>query len=90
MKLECESLSDGSVDVEIMASTSRASRRRREEAEIFHVFEGRTDSDVPIFLSEKDKDGNEPDIDEDGQLDDNSETNEDGDTRTKGRSTRHM
>jgi hypothetical protein len=52
-----------------MASTSRALRKRVEDAEIFQVLEEITDSDVTIFSSEED---------EDGQLDDNSETNEDG------------
>ena len=73
-----------------MASTSRTLRKRVEDAEIFQVLEESTYSDVAIFSSEEDEDGNEPNSDEDGQLDDNSETNEDGDTRTKGRSTRHM
>ena len=54
-----------------MASTSRASRKSLEDAEIFQLLEGSTDSDVTIFSSE---DGNEPGSDEDGQLDDNSET----------------
>jgi hypothetical protein len=67
-----------------MASTSRASRKRVEAAENFQVLEGSTDSDVTVFLSEEDEDGSEPDSDEDGQLDDNSETNEDGGTRTSG------
>ena len=57
-----------------MASTSRASRKRVEDAEIFQVLEESTDSDITIFSSEEDEDGNEPDSDEDGQLDDNSET----------------
>jgi hypothetical protein len=65
-----------------MASTPCASRKRVEDAEIFQVLEEITDSDVTIFSSEEDEDGNEPDSDEDGQLDDNSETNEDGGTRT--------
>ena len=52
-----------------MASTSRASCKRVEDVEIFQVLEESTDSDVTIFSSEED---------EDGQLDDNSETNEDG------------
>jgi hypothetical protein len=39
------------------------------------VLEESADSDVTIFSSEEDEDGNEPDSDEDGQLDDNSETN---------------
>ena len=38
----------------------------------------------------EDEDGNEPDSDEDGQLDDNSETNEDGGTRTSGPNTPHL
>ena len=57
-----------------MASTSRASRKRVEDAEIFQVLEESTDSDVTIFSSEEDEGGNESDSDEDGQLDDNSET----------------
>jgi hypothetical protein len=56
--------------------------------EIFQVLEESTDSDVTIFSSEEE--GNEPDSDEDGQLDDNSETNEDGGTRTKGPKTPHL
>jgi len=59
-----------------MTSTSRASRKRVEDAEIFQVSEESTDSDVTTFSSEEDKDGNEPDSDENGQRDDNSETNE--------------
>jgi hypothetical protein len=70
-----------------MASTPRASRKRVEDAEIFQVLEEITDSDVTIFSSEEDEDGNEPDSHEDGQLDDNSETNEDGGTRTSGPKT---
>ena len=73
-----------------MARTSRASRKRVEDAEIFQVLEESTDSDVTIFSSEEDEDGNEPDSDEDGQLDDNSETNEDGGTRTSGPKTPHL
>ena len=73
-----------------MASTSRASRKRVEDAEIFQVLEESTDSDVTIFSSEEDEDGNEPDSDEDGQLDDNSEANEDGGTRTSGPKTPHL
>ena len=46
------------------------------------MLEESTDSDVKIFSSEEDEDGIEPNSDEDGQLDDNSETNEDGGTRT--------
>jgi len=71
-------------------STSRASRYRLEDPEIFQVLEKSTDSDVTIFSSEEDEDGNEPDSDEDGQLDDNSETNEDGGTRTSGPKTPHL
>jgi len=67
-----------------MASTSRASRKRVEDAEIFQVLEESTDSDVTIFSSEEDEDGNEPDSDEDVLLGDNFETNEDGGTRTTG------
>jgi hypothetical protein len=57
-----------------MASTSCASRKRVKDTEIFQELEESTDSDVTIFSSEKDEDGNEPGSDEDGQLDDNSET----------------
>jgi len=67
-----------------MASTSRALRKRVEDAEIFRVLEESTDSDVTIFSSEEDEDDNEPDSDEDGQMDDNSETNKDGGTCTRG------
>jgi hypothetical protein len=67
-----------------MASTSRASRKSIEVVEIFQVLEESTDSDVTILSSEEDKDGNDPDSDEDGQLDTNSETNEGGGTRTSG------
>ena len=70
-----------------MASTSRASRKRVEDAEIFQVLEESTDSDVTLFSAEEDENGNEPDSDEDGQLDDNSETNEDGGTRPSGPKT---
>jgi len=66
----------------IMAFTSRASRKTVKDAEIFQVLEESTDSDVTIFSSEEDKGGNESDSDEDGQLDDNSETNKKGGTRT--------
>jgi len=69
-----------------MASTSRTSRKRVEDADIFQVLEESTD-DVTIFSSEEDEDGNEPDSDEDGQLDDNSETNEDGGSRSSGPKT---
>jgi len=54
------------------------------------VLEESTDSDVTIFSSEGDEDGNEPDSDEDGQLDDNSETNEDGSIRTSDPKTPHL
>ena len=67
-----------------MATTSLASCKRVEDVEIFQVLEESTDSDVTIFSSEKEEDGNEPNSDENGQLDDNSETNEDGGTRTRG------
>jgi hypothetical protein len=67
-----------------MTSTSRALRKSVEVAEIFQVLEESTDSDVTIFSSEEDEDGNDPDSDEDGQLDTNSETNEGGGTRTSG------
>jgi hypothetical protein len=67
-----------------MAVTSRASQYGVEDAEIFQVLEDSTDSGVTIFTSEEDEDGNEPDSDEDGKLDNNSETNEDGGTRTSG------
>jgi hypothetical protein len=54
------------------------------------VLEEITDSDVTIFSSEVDEDGNEPDSDKDGHLDDNSETNEDGGIRTSGPKTPHL
>jgi len=73
-----------------MATTSRASRKRVADTEIFQVLEESTDSDVTIFSSEEDEDGNEPDSDENGQLDDNSETNEDGGTCTSGPTLQHM
>jgi len=73
-----------------MATTSRASRKRVEDAEIFQVLDERTDSDLTIFSSQEDEDGNEPDSDDDGQLDDKSETNEDGGTRTSGPKTPHL
>jgi len=88
--LECWSLPEGSVEVEIMASTSRASRERVEDAEIFQVLEESTDSDVTTFSSEEDEYGTEPDSDEDGHPDDNSETNEEGGTRTSGPKTPHL
>jgi hypothetical protein len=73
-----------------MASTTRALRKRVEAAEIFQVLEDSTDSNVTIFSSEDDEDGNDPDSDKDGQLDDNSETNEDGGTRTSDPKTPHL
>ena len=57
-----------------MATTSRALCKRVEDVEIFQVLEESTDSDVTIFSSEEEEDGNKPDSDEDRQLDDNSET----------------
>ena len=79
--MECWSIPEGSVKVEIMANTSRALCKRVEDVEIFKVLEESTDSDVTIFSSEED---------EGGQLDDNSETNEDGGTRTRGPKTPHL
>ena len=73
-----------------MATTARALCTRVEDVEIFQVLEESTDSDVTIFSSEEEEDGDEPDSDEDGQLDDNSETNEDGGTRTRGPKTPHL
>jgi hypothetical protein len=70
-----------------MASTSRASRKRVEDADIFQES---TDNDVTIFSSEEDEDGIEPDSDQDGQLDDKSETNENGGTRTSGPKTPNL
>ena len=45
--------------VTIMESTSRASRKTVEDAEIFQVLEESTDSDVTIFSSEEDEDCSE-------------------------------
>jgi len=73
-----------------MASTSCASCKRVEDAEIFQVLEESTDSDVTIFSSEEDEDGNEPNSDEDGQLDYKSKTNEDGGTCTSSPKTPHL
>jgi hypothetical protein len=84
------SLPESSFEVETMASASHSSHKRLEDAEIFQVLEESTDSDVTIFSSEEDEDGNEPDSDEDGQLDENCETNEDGGTRTSGPKTPHL
>src|SRR5215469_10428612 len=67
-----------------MASTSGASCKRVDDAEILQVLEESTDSDVTIFSSEEDEDGNEPDSDEDGQLDDKTERSENRGTRTGG------
>jgi hypothetical protein len=53
--------------VTIIASTSYASRKRVKDTEIFQELEESTDSDVTIFSSEEDEDGNEPKSDEDGQ-----------------------
>jgi hypothetical protein len=39
---------------------------------------------MSIFSFEEDEDGNEPDSDEDGKLDNNSETNDEGSTGTSG------
>jgi len=61
-----------------METTSRASCKKVEDVEIFQVLEESTDSDDTVFSSEEEEDGNEPDSDKDGQLDDNFETNEDG------------
>ena len=72
-----------------MASTSRALRKSVADAEFFQVLEESTDSDVTIFSSKKDEDGNEPDSDKDEKLDDNSETNEDGSTRISGPPLEH-
>ena len=73
-----------------MATTSRASCKRVEDTEIFQVLEESTDNDVTVFSSEEDEDGNEPHSNEDGQLDDNSETNGDGGTCTSGPKTPHL
>ena len=73
-----------------MASTSHASCKRVEDVEIFQVLEESTDSDVTVFSSEEEEDDNEPDSDKDGQLDDSSETNEDGGARTRGPKTPHL
>jgi len=80
----------GSVEVEIMAFTSRVSRKSAENAEIFQRLEASTDSDVTIFSSEECEDGNKPDSDEDGLVDDNSETNENRGNRTSGPKTPHL
>ena len=45
---------------------------------------------MSIFSSEEEEDGNEPDSDKDGQLDDNYETNEDGGTRSRVPKTPHL
>ena len=41
---------EGSVEVEIMVTTSRASCKRVEDMEIFQVLEESTDSDHNIFI----------------------------------------
>ena len=46
-----------------MASTSRASRKTVEDAEIFQVLQESTDSDFTIFSSEEDEGGDESDSD---------------------------
>src|SRR5215510_4381842 len=76
--------------VAIMAATPGALRKRVEDVEILQVLEESTDSDVTIFSSEEDEDGNEPDSDEDGQLDDKSETDKNGGTRTSGPKSPHL
>ena len=48
----------GSVEVEIMATTSRASCKIVEDVEIFLVLEESTDSDVTIFSSEEEDEMN--------------------------------
>ena len=73
-----------------MATTYRASCKRVEDVEIFQLLAESIDSDVRLFSSEEDENGDEPDSDEDGQLDDNSETNEDGGTRTRGPKSPHL
>jgi hypothetical protein len=72
-----------------MASTSRASSKTVEDAEIFQVLEESTDSDATIFSSQED-DGSESDSDEDGQLDDNSERNKKEGTCTSGPKSPHL
>ena len=47
-----------------MATTSRASCKRVQDVEIFRVLEESTDSNVTLFSSEENEDGNEPDSDE--------------------------
>jgi hypothetical protein len=73
-----------------MASTSRASRKNVEDVDISPVLEESTDSEVTIFSSEEDEDVIEHGSDKDGQLDDISETNEDGGTRTSSPKTPHL
>jgi hypothetical protein len=88
----CDSIVPGNIKktVTILASKSCASRKIVEDAEIFQVLEESTDSDVTIFSSEEDENDNEPESVEDGQLDDNSKTNEDGGTRTSGPKIPHL
>ena len=73
-----------------MVTTSRVSCKRIEDVEIFQVLEESIGSDVTLFSSEEEEDGIEPNSDKDGQLDDNSETNEGGGTRTRGPKTPHL
>jgi hypothetical protein len=73
-----------------METTSCASRKRVQDADIFQALQESTYSDVTIFSSEEDEDGIEPDIFQDGQLDDNCETNENGGTRTSGPKTPNL
>ena len=49
-----------------MATTSRALRKTVKKSGNFPSVEDSTDSDVTIFSSDEDEDGNEPDSDEDG------------------------
>ena len=49
-----------------MATTFRASFKRVENMEIFQKLEESTDSDVTIFSSKENEDGNEADSDENG------------------------
>jgi hypothetical protein len=73
-----------------MTYTSRALHKNVENAELFQVLQDSTDSDVTISSSEEDEDGCESDSDEDEQLDDNSETDEDGGSCTGGPKTPHL
>ena len=73
-----------------MSTTSRAWCKRVEDVEIFQVLEESTDSVVKIFSSKDVLDANESDSGEDGQLNDNSETNEDEGTHTRGPKSPHL